>query len=335
MVAVSTRLLSAVVMSAAWAAFASPAAAQDPSSVAASFPSQTITIVVGYAAGGPPDVAARMIAPAMSSILGKPVVIENRTGASTAIGTQAVARATPDGHTLLMADSALTVAPNILANPGFDPQKDFAPVAPLLRTYMTLVVHPSVPARTVQELVAFAKDKPGELKYGTSGVGTPPYLGALAFIQATGVEMLHVPYRGVALALNDMVAGHLSLVFVSQSTAASQVQGGNARVLGVFGEKRHESLPDVPTFREVGLDTRIMDQGIWFGIVAPAATPAPIVDKLNMAINAAINEPATKARLAAADFHVSGGSPADLRKTIDENTVYWREAFKRAGVAPQ
>ncbi|MDB5569576.1 MAG: extra-cytoplasmic solute receptor [Hyphomicrobiales bacterium] len=329
--AASTRLLSAVAFSAALLGFAPPAPAQG----AANFPSQTITIVVSYAAGGPPDVAARMIAPAMSTILGKPVVIENRTGASTAIGTQAVARAAPDGHTLLMADSALTVAPNILANPGFDPQKDFAPVAPLLRTYMTLVVHPSVPAKSVQELIAFAKGKPGELKYGTSGIGTPPYLGALAFIQATGVEMLHVPYRGVALALNDMVAGHLSLVFVSQSTAASQVQGGGARVLGVFGEKRHASLPDVPTFREVGLDTRIMDEGIWFGIVAPAGTPPAIVDKLNAAINAAVSEPATKSRLAAADFHVSGGSPADLRKTIDENTVYWREAFKRAGVIPQ
>ncbi len=302
---------------------------------AAAYPSRNITLVVPYAAGGPPDVASRIITPYLSQVLGKQVIVENRPGGSTAVGSRSVARATPDGHTLMMGDVSLAVAPNLIANAGFDPQKDFAPIAPLLRTFMTLVVHPDVPAKNVKELVALAMAKPNDLKYGTSGLGSPPYLGALAFIQATGIEMLHVPYRGVALALNDVVAGHLSLAFMSQSTAGSQLAAGKVRVLGVFGEKRVASIPDVPTFKEQGLDTRIVDQGIWFGLVTTAGTPPAIINKLNEAINGALKDPVTKAILEKADYNLTGGTPDDLKKIIDEHTVYWRDALTKAGVKPE
>jgi tripartite-type tricarboxylate transporter receptor subunit TctC len=322
------RLLAAIFLG-----IATPALAQQND--ASHYPSQTITLIVPYAAGGPPDVASRILGPALTDILGKQVIIENRAGASTALGTQALIRAEPDGHTLMMADISLTVAPNIVATSGYDPRRDLAPVAPILRTFMGLVVHPSVPANSVAELVALAKAKPGDLKYGTSGPGSPPDLGAIVFKLATGADMIAVPYRGVALALNDMVAGHLSLVFVSQATAAGQVQAGKAKVLAVFGEKRVPSMPNVPTFAETGLDTKVLDTGVWFGVVAPIKTPPAIIAKLNAAINQALKEPATKQRLEAADFNLTGGTPEDLGKIINEHTDYWRAAFVRAGVKPE
>ena len=302
---------------------------------AATYPSRNITLVVPYAAGGPPDVAARIIAPYLSNVLGKQIVVENRAGAGAAVGARSVARAAPDGLTLMLAEVSLTVAPSLIANPGFDPQKDFAPIAPLLRTFMTLVVHPDVPAKNVRELVALAKARPNEIKYGSAGLGSPPYLGALAFLQATGTEMVHVPYRGAAPALNDVVAGHISLAFMSQSTAGSQAAAGKVRVLGVFGEKRIASIPDVPTFKEQGLNTRIVDQGIWVGLAATAGTPPVIIRKLNEVVNAALKDPETKAALEKADYNLTGGTPEDLKTLIDEHTVFWRDALTKAGVRPE
>jgi tripartite-type tricarboxylate transporter receptor subunit TctC len=311
--------------------YASPLYAQD----AANFPSRNITLVVPYAAGGPPDVASRILSPYLSQALGRQVVVENRAGGTTTLGARSVARSTPDGHTLLLADVSLPVAVNLVSNAGYDPQKDFAPIAPILRTFMGLVVHPDVPAKSVKELVAYAKANPGKLKYGTSGVGSPPYLGALVFINATEIEMLHVPYRGVALALNDVVAGHLSLAFMSQSTAGSQLAAGKVRVLGVYGEKRVSSIPDIPTFREQGLDTRIADQGVWFGIATTAGTPKDIVAKLNKVVNDALKDPTTKAALEKADYNLTGGTPEDLKALIDEHTVYWKGALAKAGIKPE
>ncbi len=299
---------------------------------AQTYPTQNITLVVAYPAGGVPDVIARILAPALGDRLGRTVLVENRAGASTTVGTASVARAAPDGHTLMLGDTSLAVAPNVVAKMPYDSQKDLAPIALLMRSFMTLMVHPSVPAKTPQEFVALAKSKPGELKYGTSGIGTPPHLGALAFIQATGIDVLHVPYRGVALALSDVVGGHLQFVFVSQSVGASQAKGGNARVLGVFGEKRVASIPDVPTFKESGINTPFADAGTWFGLVTTAGTPKAVIDRLNKATNEALADPAVKAKLEAADFHLTGGSAESLAKLIADHTVYWRESFSKAGV---
>lgn len=308
----------------------SPAPAQD---AAANYPGGTVVVVVPYPPGGPPDVIARILTPALQTILGRPVIVENRAGASGALGASSVARAAPDGLTLLLIDPSLTVAQNINAKPGFDPQKDFAWVAPLMRSYMTLVVHPSVPARTAPEFVALAKQKPGALQYGTSGIGSPPYLGALAFIQATGIDLLHVPYRGAALALNEAAGGHIASVFVSQATAGAQVKGGALRLLGVYGEDRLRAFPDTPTFKESGIDTPVANQGTWFGIAAPSATPRAIVMKLNGAVNEALRDPKTRSLLETADFvKINGGAPEELGALVDSNAVYWRESFAKAGI---
>ena len=325
-------VISSVAAALACAFIASSASAQTP----VNYPTQNVILVVPFPAGGPPDVIARILAAQLQNVLGKPVIVENRAGAAGAMGAASVARAAPDGHTLLMIDPALSVAQNIMEKPGFDPLKDFAYVAPTMRSYMSLVVHPSVPAKDVQEFVALAKAKPGDIKYGTSGLGSPPYLGALAFFMATGVDLTHVPYRGVALALNDAVGGHISSVFVSQATAGAQVKGGQLRVLGVYGEKRLRSLPDVPTFKESGVDTPIANQGTWFGVAAPAATPAAIVAKLNQAFNQVLRDPDTRKRLEGADFaNIDGGSPEEMRKIVEENVVYWRDLFRKAGIKPE
>lgn len=296
------------------------------------YPTQNITLVVPYPAGGVPDTIARIMAPAMSDRLGRPVVIENRGGASTTVGTASVARATPDGHVLMLGDTSLAVAPNVVAKMPYDALKDIAPIAPLMRSFMTLMVHPSVPAKTAQEFVALAKSRPGDLKFGTSGNGTPPHLGALAFIQATGIDVLHVPYRGVALALSDVVGGHLQFVFASQSIGASQAKGGHVRVLGVYGDKRVASIPDVPTFKESGINTPFADAGTWFGLVTTGGTPKAVIDRLNQVTNDVLTDPPTKAKLEGADFHLTGGTPEQLAEMIADHTVYWRDAFKKAGV---
>ena len=302
---------------------------------AQSFPSQNITLVVSYPAGGVPDVIARIIGPAISDRLGRPVLVENRPGASTTIGTASVARSAPDGHTLLLGDAALAVVPNVVAKLSYDAERDLAAIAPLMRSFMTLMINPKVPAATVEELIALAKANPGELKFGSSGLGTPPHLGALAFLQATGVSMLHVPYRGVALALSDVVGGHIQVVFVSQSVGASQARSGNARVLAVYGEQRQRSLPEVPTFRERGIDTRVADQGTWFGMFVAAGTPAGVIDRLNQVINDVLRDAPTRTKLEEADFHLTGGTPAELGSLLREHTVHWREAFRKAGLKPE
>ena len=301
----------------------------------ARFPNGPITIIVPYAAGGPPDIIARLLSPVMGEELGATVIVENRPGASTAIGSAQLARATPDGQTLMMVDPGLVVSPHMVAKPGYEVQKDFAWIAPLMRSYMGLVVRADFPAKSIAEFIAMAKAKPGDIKYGTSGLGTPPYLGALAFLQATNIDLTHVPYRGVALALSDVIAGNFSAVWMSQATAGPQTRSGLVRVLGTFGDQRIASLGGVPTFRETGVDTRVADQGTWFGMAAPAGTPRPIIERINAAVNKALRDPATREKLEKADFAgINGGTPEDLSAMIDQNVVYWGEVFAKAGVKP-
>lgn len=302
---------------------------------ATAWPSQNILMVVPYPAGGPTDIIARIVAPHLSEQLGKPIVIENRTGASGSLGTASVARAAPDGHTLLVADPSMTVAPNVIAKLSFDPARDFAAVIPLVRSVMMLVVDNKLPARSVAEFVALAKQKPGEIKYAHSGLGSPPHLGAMAFVEATGVPMLPVPYRGVGLALNDVVGGHISMVFVSQGVAAPHVKAGTARVLATMGGTRLKSLPEVPTFRELGIDLKVIDEGTWFGIVAPAGTPAPVVARLNEVANRTLSDAAIRQKFEAIDYTIIGGSSEAFSRTIQAHISHWKVAFAKAGVKPE
>lgn len=332
MIAMVNRRMTTVIGVAMFAAFALCAVAR----AQVNFPTQTVTLVVPFPAGGPPDIIARILQPRLQALLGKPVVVENRAGGSGALGAAQVARAAPDGHTILMVDPAHAVAQNLMEKPGFDPLKDFAYILPTMRSWIILVVHPSVPAKTVAEFIALAKSRPGDIKYGTSGVGSPPYLGGLAFTMATGVELTHVPYRGAALAMNDLIGGHIQAVFGSPSTTGPHIREGKLRGIAVFGNERVRNLPDVPTFKESGLDTPVANEGVFFGAAAPAGTPAPVIEKLNAAFNEALRDPQVREALAKADFSkFDGGNPEELRRLMDVSVAYWRDLFQRAGVKPE
>lgn len=299
------------------------------------YPSRNILLIVPFPPGGPPDVLNRVLAQTLGEILGKPVVVENRPGASTAIATQSVARAAPDGYTLMAIDVSITVAPHILANPGFDPIKDFKPIAPTARSVLTLVVHPSVPATTATELAVLVKAKPGELKFGHSGIGTPPHLGILSFIQATNSNVVLVAYRGAALVMNDVVGGHIQGLSTAPSTSIQLAREGKIRVLAVTGSRRIAALPDVRTFKEQGIDMKGIDNGVWFGMAAPAATSDAIVAKLTAAVNKTVETPSVRERLAKVELTTQGGTPQDLAQTIAGQLAFWKSAMQAAGVKPE
>ncbi len=305
------------------------------STAAQDYPTQNIQLIVPYPPGGPPDVIARLIGPLASELLGKPIVIENRPGASTTIGTTAVVRAAPDGYTLLATDIAQTVAPNVMANPGFDPSKDLKPVLITTGSVFTVVIDPKLPIKSVKDLVAYSKSKPDAIKAGHSGIGTPPHLYLLSVINSTGAQMLLVPYRGIALAMADVIGGHIQLASSAPSTTVNLALDGKVRMLGVSGDKRLAQMPDVPTFKEQGLKLRGFEQDTWFGIHVPAGTPDPIVDKLNAAFNKALLDKEVIAKLAKVDIRTVGGTAAEFAKLWAEQIVTWREVLKEAGVKPQ
>lgn len=306
------------------------AVGQEP---AQSFPSRNITLVVPQQAGANPDIVARLIATPLQDKLGKAVVVENRPGASASLGATSVARAAPDGYTLLFTDMTVALAPALLAKPGFDPVKNLTPVILAARSYMILTVNPALPSKTLQEFIALAKAKPGELKYGSPGVGSPPHLGALAFLEATGVDILHVPYRGSPAAITDVVGGHIQMIFNSPGSVISQVESGALRLLAVSGPSRMPKQPDVPTFREAKVDMKGVEEGAWFGITAPTGTPRNIIMKLNGEINAVLKMPDTRQKLER-DYTVEGGAPEVFGTLVEQQTAYWAAALARSGVKP-
>ncbi len=302
---------------------------------AAAYPSRNITIVVPYPPAGPPDVIVRLLGPIVTEVLGKPIVIENRPGASTTIGAAAVSRAAPDGYTLLATDIAQTVAGNTIANPGFDASKDLRPVIITANSVFTVVIDPKLPIQNVKDLVAYSKSKPDAIKAGHSGIGTPPHLYLLSLLNSTGSSALMVPYRGIALAVADVVAGHIQMIASAPSTTVNLTLDGKVRMLGVSGAKRLAQLPNVATFKEQGLTLRGFEQDTWFGISAPAATPAPIVAKLNDAFNKALKNKTVIERLAKVDIRTAGGTPEQFGKLWAEQITTWKEVLAKAGVKPK
>ena len=302
---------------------------------AQAYPSRNIMWIVPYPPGGPPDVIARVLGPVLGDILGKPLVIENRPGASTSIGATAVARAAPDGYTLLSSDIAQTVVPSIMAAPSFDPIKDLKPVGLTSISVFTLVIDPKLPIKSIGELIAYAKANPGAIKVGHSGVGTPPHLGTLSVMQATGVELLLVPYRGIALAIQDVVAGHIQMVTTAPSTSVALTRDGQVRMLAVSGEQRLTAMPEVPTFKESGIALKGFDKDNWFGISAPAATPDDIVAKINAAIHKAVLDKGAIEKLGKVDIKLVSSTPQDYGKLIAQQVVAWRGVLEAAGIKPE
>lgn len=297
-----------------------------------SYPLQPVRIIVGFTAGGPNDILARLMGQWLSERLGQPFVIENRLGAGSNIATEAVVRAPPDGYTLLLVGSPNAINATLYSKLNFDFIRDIAPVASFIRGPLVMVVHPSVPAETVPEFIAYAKANPGKLSYGSGGVGGITHMTAELFKMMAGVNIVHVPYRGVAPALTDLLGGRVQVLFTNQAQSIPYVSAGKLRALAITTATRSAALPDIPT---VGEFVPGYEASSIFGFGAPKNTPAEIIEILNKEINAGLADPKIKARLADLDGAALVGSPADFAKLIAEETEKWGKVIRAADIKLQ
>jgi tripartite-type tricarboxylate transporter receptor subunit TctC len=300
---------------------------------AETYPSRPVRVIVGFAPGGPNDILARLIGQWLSERLGQPFIIENRAGAGSNIATEAVVHATPDGYTLLLVGTPNAINATLYDNLNFNFDRDIAPIAGLVRGALLMVVHPSVPARTLPEFIAYAKANPGKLSYGSGGVGGITHITAELFKQEAGnLDIVHVPYRGGAPAITDLLGGRVQLLFINAALLLEYIGSGKLRALGVTTATRSEALPDIPT---IGEFVSGYEASSVFGLGAPRKTPTEIIDKLNKEISAALADPPFKARLAHLDGHALGGSPADFGKLMADETEKWRSVIRLANIKPE
>jgi tripartite-type tricarboxylate transporter receptor subunit TctC len=298
-----------------------------------SYPSRPARIIVGFAAGGPNDILARLIGQWLSERLGQPFVIENRPGAGSNIATEAVVHATPDGYTLLLVGTPNAINATLYDNLNFNFIRDIAPIAGLIRGALVMVIHPSVPAKTLPEFIDYAKAHPGKLSYGSGGVGGITHITAELFKQeAGGLDIVHVPYRGVAPALSDLLGGQVQVLFTNLAILIGYIGTGKLRALAITTATRSEALPDIPT---IGEFVSGYEASSVFGLGTPRNTPTEIIDKLNKEINAALADPEFKARLAHLNGSALSGSPADFGKLIADETEKWRKVIRLANIKPE
>ena len=299
---------------------------------AQAYPSRPVRIIVGAAPSGTYDIMARLIGEWLSERLGQPFVIENRPGAGTTIGTEAVVKAPPDGYTLLLVGAAAATSSLLYDKLNFNLIRDIAPVAAISHEPHIVVVNPLVPAISVPEFIAYARGNPGKISMASGGVGTVGHLSGELFKMMTGVNMVHVPYRGLSPALTDLLGGQVQVTFASMASSIEHIRAGKLRAIAVTTATRSEMLPDVPT---VGKFVPGYEASTWSGVGAPKATPAEIVDKLNKEINAALANPKIKARLADLGATVLQGSPADFGKLIVDETEKWGKVIRAANIKPE
>jgi tripartite-type tricarboxylate transporter receptor subunit TctC len=303
-----------------------PAAAQQ-----AGFPNKTVRIIVPYTTGGSNDVIARLLAQQLQTQWGQPVVVENRPGAAGNIGSAEVAKAAPDGHTLLLTNINITsMNPALIANMPFDPQKDFAPISLLGTTTLALVVHPSVPANTVADLINLAQKEPGKLNYASSGNGSPQHMSAEMFKAMTRTQITHVPYRGAAPAVADVVGGQVQVTVGVVNQLIAHIRSGRVRALGVTSLKRLAQLPEVPTLDEAGV--RGYESEIWLGLAAPGATPAPLIEQINQDVRRAMSNPEVVSRLQGQGIDVLLSTPAQMRQRSLDDLKRWGDIIRSAGI---
>ena len=293
------------------------------------YPSRPVRLIIGFPPGSSADITARIVGAAMSPVLGQQVVIENKPGAASGIAAEFVARAPKDGYTLFLGSSANLTA-QAISNVPFDLAKDFAPVARATTAAVVLVVHPSTAAKSVAELIALAKAKPGEILYASTGVGTAPHLSAELFAMRTGIKIVHVPYQGSPQAATDLIAGRVHMMFSPASAVMAQVETGKLIALASAAAKRPAIAPTVPTMAEAGLAD--FDTSIWFGLLAPAGTPRDVVDKLARALNDAIKTNDVIDKLKVQGMEPLGGTPEELAGFIDRETQKWSAAAAAAGL---
>ena len=298
------------------------------------YPAKPVRVVVPFSAGSPIEVPARAVTQRMMETFGQSFVFDYRTGASGTIGTEAVARAPKDGYTMLITNCSHTANPSYYKKLPFDTVNDFAPVSQINVTYGNLlVIHPSVPARTVKEFIAFAKARPGQLHYASAGIGSPPHVSAALFAAMANIDLVHIPYKGTAVAFNDVLGGHVEAMVASPTTAVPYVHAGRLRALGIGGPRRQPQVPDVPTFHEAGLTGFDLTcyHGIWF----PAGTPQTIVRKVYGEVVKAVALPETKRILADGGLVPIGSSPEEFADFIRKDVVKQAEIVKKIGLEPQ
>jgi tripartite-type tricarboxylate transporter receptor subunit TctC len=299
---------------------------------AQTYPTRPVRLIVLFPAGGPGDILARLMGQWLSERLGEPFVIENRPGASGNIGTETVVRASPDGYTLLWATSPNAINATLYDNLSYNFIRDIIPVAAVTRVPNVMEVNPSVPARTVPEFIAYAKANPGKLNMASGGNGVPSHVAGELFKIMAGLDMIHVPYRGAAPALADLLAGQVQVIFDAMPSSIGYIKAGKLRPLAVTTATRSDMLPDIPT---VGDFLPGFEASTWFGVAAPNRTPSEIVEKLNTAINTALADSKMKARIADLGGTVIPGSAADFGRLIADDTEKWAKVIKSANIKPE
>ena len=304
-------------------------AACGPASAESNYPSKPVTIVVPFSPGGATDIMARALSERMSLKLGQPVIVENKPGAGTVIASDYVARANPDGHTLLLAASSLGIAPSLYKKVNYDPIKDFTPISLIASVVHVLEVHPSVPANNVAELIAWLKANPSKGSYGSVGAGTSTHLESELFKTMSGANMEHVPYKGSAPALMDLVSGNINVMFDAYASSKPFINDKKVRLLAVTTGKRSKLLPDTPTAAESGLPG--YEAMPWLGFLAPAGTPAPVVNKLHAALQDILKEPAIQEKFDSLGLEIIGNRPDEFAAFLKNDIVKWTRVVKDSG----
>ena len=319
------RLIAALLCAVCGSA-APPAAAQ-------AYPNKPIRMLVGYPAGGSVDASARVVAERLGPLLGQTVLVENRAGATGNIAAEGLTKAAPDGYTIYMGTTINAVSVSLFKNLPYDPVRDFAPVSKVVVSPSILVVHPSVPANNVRELVAYAKANPGKLAYASTGAGSSPHLCAELFASLAGIQMLHVPYKGGAPAMTDLLGGQVALSFSNPTSITPHMASGRIRALAVTTAKRYANLPALPTMIEEGYPH--FDLSAWYGVMAPAGTPAAIINRLHSEIGKILRIADVQALLAAQGLEAQASTPAELARELKDDIIKFAKLLNDAGVKPQ
>ncbi|MFL5059870.1 MAG: tripartite tricarboxylate transporter substrate binding protein [Xanthobacteraceae bacterium] len=297
------------------------------------YPAKSVRIVVPFGAGGPADVFARVLAQHLSDTLKQTFVVEDRPGAGSIIGTDAVAKSAPDGYTLLVMSNTHTTNESLIPNKPFQLMRDFVPVSPINYSDLIMVMHPSVPAKNLKEFIALAKSKPGGLNYASSGPGTPYHMAGELFKAMSATDIVHVPHKASGEARNSVIGGHVHMMFDAITTMASNVRAGQVIALGTSGKQRSAIMPEVPTVDEAGVSG--YEATIWLGVMAPAGTPKPIVDKLNAALRNAVMTDEFKQKLAADGTEPLASTPEEYAADIDKEETKWSAIVKKSGAKEQ
>ena len=313
--------------------FATLIAAQAGLALAQGYPSKPVRMIVPSSAAGGTDIVARIISPRLAERLGQQVIIDNRPGAGTMIGIELAAKSPPDGYTLLMGLSTLAINSALYKKVPYDPVRDFAPITQAVSSASIIVVHPSVPVKTVKELIAFARARPGQLNYASAGTGTYPHMTMELFLSMAGLKMAHIPYKGTGPAMIDMIAGHVATTAATILTGMPHIRSGRLRGLGITSSARNAVVPEIPTVAESGLPGYESVQ--WYGVLAPAKTPKEIITRLHGEITRVLQQPDVKERIAGDGADPVGSTPEEFARFIQSELTKWAKVARDAGIKPE